>query len=128
MVLLPAIPVNAAGTINYYELPNPKLASQPGTLKKAQNEALLTPTEAVLVKIWRHVLGLAEVDRFDNFFTLGGQSIQALAMLARAQQQFNRHIAIEQLFIAPTLAGLAASIDLPGTNNQKQPAKSLTPM
>jgi non-ribosomal peptide synthase protein (TIGR01720 family) len=70
--------------------------------------------EAALVPIWAHALGHSRFDVGDNFFDLGGTSLQALDLMARVQDRFGRGIPFAALLEAPTIRGLAARIDAPG--------------
>eukprot|EP00750_Incisomonas_marina_P023829 INCI5059.2.p1 GENE.INCI5059.2~~INCI5059.2.p1 ORF type:complete len:830 (+),score=128.21 INCI5059.2:644-3133(+) len=56
--------------------------------------------EAIVGDVWREVLGLSEIGPYDNFFHLGGTSIQALAMvnllrvrLQKTAAQFDQSVA-----------------------------------
>ena len=60
-----------------------------------------------LLDIWRDVLKRDVVARDDNFFALGGDSLRAAQLLARAEARFGRRIGLAQLFRAPTPSGMA---------------------
>ena len=49
-------------------------------------EAPIGPVETALAEIWLDVLDLDRVSRNDNFFALGGHSLQAVYMLERMRQ------------------------------------------
>jgi amino acid adenylation domain-containing protein/non-ribosomal peptide synthase protein (TIGR01720 family) len=59
-----------------------------------------------LSTIWQAVLGVETVSRNDDFFKLGGDSITALQMLAKAHEA-GLKFAIKDLFEAKTIAKLA---------------------
>ncbi|HTV18221.1 MAG TPA: amino acid adenylation domain-containing protein, partial [Polyangiaceae bacterium] len=67
----------------------------------------LATIEAELGAIWREVLGLAEVAPKDSFFALGGSSLAAAQMVARAEQRLGVRSTAAALFEAPTLGALA---------------------
>ena len=69
-----------------------------------------TPTEAALAGIWSDVLGV-EVGRNDDFFELGGDSLRAAMIAARAAAVLRVPVLAPALFEAPTVAALAARID-----------------
>ncbi|MBC3842424.1 non-ribosomal peptide synthetase [Streptacidiphilus sp. 4-A2] len=59
----------------------------------------------------RALLGLAEVDRSESVFALGGTSLTAVRLSARLGARFGRGIPVSQLNRTPTVAGLAAWLD-----------------
>ena len=92
-------------------LPNGKL-DRNGLPKYTQAHAYIqieasTPTEKVMEKIWKEVLNLEKVGVNENFFTLGGDSIKAIKIIAKANKE---HIPIttKDLFIHQTIADLAS--------------------
>ncbi|MBV9706504.1 MAG: non-ribosomal peptide synthetase, partial [Chloroflexi bacterium] len=68
-----------------------------------------TPTEELLCRIWEQVLGLDAVGIHDNFFNLGGASIQSLEVIAKAREM-GLHLSIEMLFEHQTVAELAVVV------------------
>ncbi|WP_168199186.1 non-ribosomal peptide synthetase [Pseudorhodobacter turbinis] len=63
--------------------------------------------EAVLTKIWADLLGVSRPDRNTGFFALGGDSILAIQMAARAAEQ-GVQIEVLDVFRHQTIAALAA--------------------
>ncbi|HET7464454.1 MAG TPA: amino acid adenylation domain-containing protein, partial [Longimicrobium sp.] len=72
-------------------------------------EAPLGETEQALAEVWREVLGIERVGRWDDFFELGGHSLLAVRVISRMRQR-GLHAEVRSLFTAPTLAGLAAAV------------------
>ena len=70
-----------------------------------------TRIEHTLMDIWREVLGVAAIGVRDNFFALGGQSLQAVRMLSRVRATFQIQLPIKLIFEHPTIEGLAACIE-----------------
>lgn len=102
IVVLDALPLNANGKVDLLALPQP-LPQQGG-----QRVPPRTAAEHLLAEVWRTVLGLDEVGVHDNFFTLGGDSLRAIDVAARAETAGLR-ISPNQLFRYQTLAELAAA-------------------
>jgi len=73
----------------------------------AEGESPADATEAELAKIWCHVLGVARVSREASFFSLGGDSLLATALLAHIEKTFGRRLQPETLYAAKTVAALA---------------------
>ena len=81
MVLgLPALPTTPSGKLDRAALPAPQLETTPSPAQLPP----ATPTQALLAELWQELLGLSAVGAEDNFFTLGGDSILSLQLVARA--------------------------------------------
>ncbi len=63
--------------------------------------------EKILASVWQEVLGLPEVGLHDNFLDLGGDSIRAVRILNRLQEQSGQILYPTALFRAPTVAQMA---------------------
>jgi non-ribosomal peptide synthetase component F/acyl carrier protein len=85
--------------------------------------------EPALAAIWAEVLGVEQVGPEDDFFELGGTSLLAMQIVARASDAFGVEVALDALFEAPTVAGLARQIDAAdppaGRRDGKRPRRSL---
>ncbi|WP_370589185.1 amino acid adenylation domain-containing protein [Thermoactinomyces sp. CICC 24226] len=104
-VQMDSLPLNANGKVDKRALPKPDL-------RKAVSAGYVEPsteTEALLAEVWKEVLGAERVGIHDNFFELGGDSIKAIRIAARLNQQ-QMKLETKQLFRHPTIAELAPSI------------------
>ncbi|MEE1798373.1 amino acid adenylation domain-containing protein [Streptomyces sp. JV176] len=70
-----------------------------------------TPAEHQLAELFGAVLGLAEVPLDQDFFRLGGDSIKAI-QLAGTARRAGLAISTPDVFRTPTVAGLAAGVDV----------------
>jgi amino acid adenylation domain-containing protein len=70
-----------------------------------------THVEEQVAAIWADVLGVDRVGVQDHFFELGGDSLLATQLIARLNDRFGIDLPLRALFEAPTVAGLAATID-----------------
>jgi len=96
-VLLEELPLTANGKLDRKALPAPHEGEQPGYVEA------VTPTERLLVELWSKALNVARVGIHDNFFEIGGDSIIAIQITARAAQagvRFSIKHLIEQQSIA----------------------------
>jgi acyl-CoA synthetase (AMP-forming)/AMP-acid ligase II/thioesterase domain-containing protein/acyl carrier protein len=91
---------NAGGAVNASPVGSPTVS--PGGSRIA--------LEGKLAEIWAEVLGLPNVGRHDDFFEIGGDSLQALNLLARIEQVFGNALPPSTLLEAPTVEQLAAVI------------------
>jgi len=69
-----------------------------------------TATERQVAEILSDLLRLETIGRDDNFFLLGGHSLLGAQLIARLRNAFGVEIALQKLFEAPTVAGLAAAV------------------
>ena len=68
------------------------------------------PVEKAVAEIWAEVLGLQQISVRDDFFKLGGHSLQVIRVLSRLRDALDIDLSVAQFFSAPTVTGLAALI------------------
>jgi acyl carrier protein len=68
------------------------------------------PTETTVAQIWGEVLGHDTVDVHDHFYDLGGESLQALRIMAKIRRTFSVNADLQSLIDAPTVAEMALQI------------------
>jgi hypothetical protein len=68
--------------------------------------------ERVVAAVWAEVLELPSIGVEDDFFELGGHSLLATRMVARLRERVGRDLPVRAVFDAPTVAGMAAVIEL----------------
>jgi amino acid adenylation domain-containing protein len=98
---LAALPLTPNGKVDRAALPEPE----------RETGALLAPRtaqEAELAAIFAEVLGLAQVGIDEDFFALGGHSLQATQVVSRVRARLGATLAPGALFTHPTVATLAA--------------------
>jgi amino acid adenylation domain-containing protein/non-ribosomal peptide synthase protein (TIGR01720 family) len=66
--------------------------------------------EWVLARQWGEVLGRADVGVTDSLFALGGSSLAATQLVARARERFRVELPMRALFEAPTIEGVARAL------------------
>ena len=113
-VVLDSLPLTPNGKLNRRALPAPDSLSRP---IETAFVAPRTPTELTLTTIWTEILNREPVGIHDNFFDLGGDSLLAIRLMERIHKQFERELPLSALFLAPTVEGLARSLE-PGTESQ----------
>ncbi|MDB9349015.1 non-ribosomal peptide synthetase, partial [Nodularia spumigena] len=104
-VILETLPLTANGKIDRQALPIPDISPVNTTATAPR-----TPIEQQLLTIWSQVLGIVSISIHDNFFSLGGDSILAIQVVAKANQQ-NLALRPRQMFQYQTVAELAAIVD-----------------
>lgn len=94
-------PITSNGKLDRRALPEPA-----GERTGSDYTAPSTAAERQLAEIWSAVLRLDRVGIHDNFFSIGGDSILTIQVIARAREA-GLKISPKHLFAAPTIAGLA---------------------
>ncbi|MGJ4952834.1 non-ribosomal peptide synthase/polyketide synthase [Bradyrhizobium sp. HKCCYLS20291] len=117
-MVLDALPLTPNGKIDRQSLPAPDAAAAPDRTRVAPRNSI----EQAIAAIWQDVLGLPLVGVTDNFFDLGGQSLQAASLLATLRQAFKVKLPMRTLFAGPTVEQLAMAImsleERPGLTQQ----------
>ncbi|WP_285760575.1 non-ribosomal peptide synthetase, partial [Nocardiopsis ansamitocini] len=102
LVRMEAMPLNANGKVDRRALPAPD--------RDALGTAAFTPprtdAERVLAEVFASVLGVDRVGVHDNFFTLGGDSILSIQVVARARRA-GLLVTSKDVFARQTVAALA---------------------
>lgn len=104
-VFLPRLPVRPDGNIDEDALP-PLSSNRPPLAGDcvAPRDAV----EAGVVRAWEAVLSLAPVGVHDDFFDLGGSSLQAFALVTVLNQAYGTRFKPSDLFDATSPAAMAA--------------------
>ncbi|MDJ0838635.1 MAG: amino acid adenylation domain-containing protein [Acidobacteriota bacterium] len=101
--VLPALPLSPSGKIDRRRLT--ALAAESGRVESSGREPR-NETEAVLAGIWCDILEREDVGIDDNFFDLGGDSIQSIRIVARARSA-GLDVEPADVFTYQTIAGMA---------------------
>ncbi|MCA9184440.1 MAG: amino acid adenylation domain-containing protein [Planctomycetales bacterium] len=113
-VFLETFPLTNNGKIDRNALP------KPDDVRPDLTDSYVAPrndVESQLASIWSQVLRLERVGVNDNYFELGGDSIQSTLVVAAARKGGLR-ITPRQLFECPTIAQLAGVADRQSTEQQ----------
>ncbi|MET0405112.1 MAG: myxochelin non-ribosomal peptide synthetase MxcG [Cystobacter sp.] len=70
-----------------------------------------TDLEREILGIWEQVLGVSGVSTQDDFFELGGQSLQSIQVANRLSVALGREVPVATVFRHPTAAGLAQALE-----------------
>lgn len=90
-------------------------AAEAATARRGE-EALATAGSTVdkIRALWESVLGLEGIADDDDYFALGGTSLQAVRLFTRIRDRLLVDLPLSVLLEAPTVAELAATVDDPG--------------
>jgi len=105
-VFLKALPLTPSGKVDRRALPGPG-ESYHGVKYVAPS----TASEELLCGIWCELLDVERVGVHDQFLAIGGHSLLALRLVSRIQARMGVELSLEAVFVAPTVAELAALVD-----------------
>ncbi|KJZ02489.1 non-ribosomal peptide synthetase [Pseudoalteromonas piscicida] len=73
---------------------------------------VMSDFETQIAAVWREVLGVSNVRLADNFFSIGGQSLQCIQVAGRLTQLLNKTVNVAFLFAHPKLVDLCNALQL----------------
>lgn len=107
-IFLDKLPINTNGKIDKLILPEPQWEE---SLPLTQYIAPRDDVERVLVDIWSNMLKTKQIGINDDFFAIGGKSIDALQIMARVESIFGVKLPIQSLVVNPTISSFRKLID-----------------
>jgi thioesterase domain-containing protein len=84
---------------------------QPQPVTKRRNAE--SDTQKVLTEIWQKTLGLQQVGLDDDFFALGGTSLQAALLFSEVERAFGKTLPLSALFSAGCVREFLTLLDAP---------------
>jgi amino acid adenylation domain-containing protein len=104
---LPALPLTPTGKVDRRALP----AWQPAAPDSARAyEAPATALEELLIRLWEEILGIKPIGVTDDFFALGGTSLQAADLFVRIQRTLGKTLPLATILENPTIRHLALAV------------------
>ncbi|MCE5294811.1 MAG: amino acid adenylation domain-containing protein, partial [Chlamydiales bacterium] len=108
-VVVDEMPLTSNGKIDTQRLPAPNLFQKE---TKADFVAPSTRAEIELAQIWSTVLHVTPVGLHDNFFDIGGNSLNAVRTVSAINSHFGCSVNLSDLFKFPTLQEFAKNSSL----------------
>ncbi|MCD0448728.1 amino acid adenylation domain-containing protein [Actinocorallia sp. API 0066] len=106
IMVMHELPLTPNGKVDTKNLPKPELTPGQAAYRAPSNER-----ERVLCEIVGELLGVTDVGVDDDFFALGGNSLLAMRVVARARVAFGVELAVRALFEDPNVAALAGHVE-----------------
>ncbi|MFD2177247.1 non-ribosomal peptide synthetase [Veronia pacifica] len=100
------LPVNASGKVDKKALLESLELDKP----TEQEDQQFSPFEIKVAGIWRDVLGIDHIGRFDDFFLIGGQSLQSIQVASRLSSLLARTVPVSVIFDHPRFQDLCAAL------------------
>ncbi|NLE78878.1 MAG: amino acid adenylation domain-containing protein, partial [Rhodococcus sp.] len=103
IMMLDSLPLTPVGKLDRAALPEPLLQGGEYVSPEGANEE-------ALAGVFAEVLGLDRVGVVDSFFDLGGNSLSAMRLVARASEALAVEVSIRDLFDAPSVRSLVGAV------------------
>jgi acyl-CoA synthetase (AMP-forming)/AMP-acid ligase II/acyl carrier protein len=103
-VFLERLPLTPNGKIDRNALPAPERAP---ALRPRGEATAFVGMEKAIADIWKDLLAIDHLGADDNFFDLGGRSLQVVQMKSRLKQSLEVDLPVVTLFQYPTVRSLA---------------------
>lgn len=105
-VVLEQMPLTPSGKLNRRALPPPDLAAYAHQLYEAPDGAL----EQTVAGIWQELLHVTQIGRNDDFFGLGGHSLNGMRLMVAIEERLRVRLPVVAIFQHPTLARFARCV------------------
>lgn len=102
-VQLEQMPFTVNGKIDRKALPEPDLTVDTGTEYEEPSDEL----EEGICRLWKKIFKTERVGINDNFFALGGDSLNAIVLSSEIHKEFNSNIPLKEIFAGPTVREMA---------------------
>jgi len=99
-IMIEKIPLTLNGKIDIKTLPDPVSG-----IKYAESsvEEIFNPTETAIAEIWKEILNIDKLSKYDDFFNIGGHSLKALVLLSKINRIFKSNCLLSDIFEYPTI-------------------------
>ncbi|WP_433590320.1 amino acid adenylation domain-containing protein [Nocardia sp. CA-145437] len=113
--VLDHIPLTPVGKLDRDALP------PPAALLASVSRAPQTDTERLVAGVIGELVGAPGIGADDSFFEVGGNSLLATQLVARLATATGVRLEVRAVFVAPTVAGLAAALDAGSASDDLRP-------
>jgi acyl carrier protein len=121
IIQMEKIPLTPNGKVDLEMLPQPReVESQTGSFYVAPE----TGMQRIIAATWKEVLGRDKVGIRDNFFDLGGNSLDFIMVGNKLQEKLKREIPVITLFTYPTIGSLEEYLSRDGGNDVFEDSES----
>ncbi|WP_316833090.1 non-ribosomal peptide synthetase [Pedobacter aquatilis] len=119
-IIIEKFPLKPNHEIDINALPKVKSASNNLFLDEVHTEM-----ERIILSIWSSILGIGDIDKDDDFFEIGGNSMLAVKMIAEIERKLGKRFALATLITNSTIRKLARRIE---SSDEQEQWESLVPI
>ncbi len=106
-IQLTELPLTPNGKIDKRALPEPERL---GLTSGVEYVAPRNEVEEKLAEIWKEILGLEKIGVNDDFFHIGGHSLNTTRLSHQIQKELDVKLSVQELFMNPTIESQAQAI------------------
>jgi amino acid adenylation domain-containing protein len=117
VVRLDVLPTTATGKVDRAALPVP--SDERPELDQGYRPPATEVEHRLATEVFGELLGLSGVGADDDFFELGGSSLQATQLVARVRSGLGADIRLADFFVRPTVAAVAKLVEKAGARSTK---------
>lgn len=114
-IFLKEFPLTSNGKINYKALPLDVKKDNDKDMNMNNNN---TKTEEILLKLWKDTFKNSSINKYKNFFEIGGDSLSATKICANINKFLGVNINISVIFEKLTIENIAKEVDALKSKNQ----------
>ncbi|OCQ21029.1 hypothetical protein A7985_14695 [Pseudoalteromonas luteoviolacea] len=111
----PKLSINTANRLSPFEIQESATVKPKGngiTSNETMFDTLpLSATQSKIAEIFKRALGLSELELTDDFFTLGGDSLTAIGVIASIHKELSVKLTIAKFFELTSVAKIAEYVD-----------------
>ncbi len=110
VICIERLPVTSNGKIDHVRLL--ELGSEVQR-RQLENQPIvsLSATQELVINTWKQVLNISDIRLTDNFFTIGGNSLNATKMLYRLREVLQSEVSLKTVFQFPVVEDLAKELE-----------------
>jgi acyl-coenzyme A synthetase/AMP-(fatty) acid ligase/aryl carrier-like protein len=109
--IVDAIPLNPNGKCDWEQLRALPFRGSDEALADGAAHGFANASEQQLARLWETELGVKDLHRESDFFSLGGDSLHAVVLVAMIERERGLRVGIKELFSRPVLNDFAAYLD-----------------
>jgi amino acid adenylation domain-containing protein len=117
VIRLAALPTTPTGKVDRAALPVP--SDERPELDQGFRAPAAGVEQRLATEVFGELLGLSGIGADDDFFELGGSSLQATQLVARVRSVLGADIRLADFFVRPTVAAVARLVEQAGARSTK---------